>query len=336
MRLAYIIYQGAVIGGRSNGIRSQALTWKRLLESVGHEVVLVNNWEHYNWDRFDAIHIFGYDLAIDTFLTYLIKKNPNVYISPIIDSNKSPFLYRLASLNGLRQLRLFSTNYVLKEALKKTKGVCVRSEHEKRFVNYSLGVHDKQIYHVPLSTSFDKPQAIHDLLKTKEDFCLHVSSIYQPRKNVLRLIEAAKQYNFRLILAGNKGSRKDFEPLLRSIGNSPNIEVLGFVDDTTLRSLYERAKVFALPSLIEGVGIVALDAAIYGCNIVITKIGAPKEYYLECTDNVRVINPYSIDDIGKAVLELLQIDNSDNLIQHIEQNYSKMKLIQNLEQMYFA
>lgn len=46
----------------------------------------------------------------------------------------------------------------------------------------------------------------------------------------------------------------------------------------------------------EGVGIVAVDAAIYGCEIVITNIGGPKEYY----DNMAyTVNPYNIDDIGK-------------------------------------
>ena len=48
------------------------------------------------------------------------------------------------------------------------------------------------------------------------------------------------------------------------IGDSTNIEILGFVSDDELISLYNRAKVFALPSINEGVGLVALEAAVHG------------------------------------------------------------------------
>ena len=79
---------------------------------------------------------------------------------------------------------------------------------------------------------------------------------------------------------------------------------MGFVSDEELNSLYNRAKVFALPSINEGVGLAALEAAICGCNIVITKLGGPKEYYEK--GSAELVNPYDVDDIGQAVLRALK------------------------------
>jgi glycosyltransferase involved in cell wall biosynthesis len=78
---------------------------------------------------------------------------------------------------------------------------------------------------------------------------------------------------------------------------------LGFVSDEELNLLYNRAKVFALPSINEGVGLAALEAAICGCNIVITDLGGPKEYYEK--ESAELVNPYDVDDIGKAVLRAM-------------------------------
>jgi len=130
----------------------------------------------------------------------------------------------------------------------------------------------------------------------------------QPRKNVPRLIEAAKKYKFKLILAGNTGNAESERKLQSIIGGSPNIEIKGFISDIELTSLYNRAKVFALPSLNEGVGLVALEAAIHGCNIVITNLGGPKEYYEK--EYVQLVNPYDIDEIGLAIMTALEDNTS--------------------------
>ena len=55
---------------------------------------------------------------------------------------------------------------------------------------------------------------------------------------------------------------------------------------------------FALPSIVEGVGLSALEAATWGCDIVITNIGGPKEYY---NNLALIVDPYSIDELGKGV-----------------------------------
>ena len=92
------------------------------------------------------------------------------------------------------------------------------------------------------------------------------------------------------------------------------------LSDEELIAYYKKCKVFALPSLLEGVGMVALEAAAYGAEIVLTNIGAPKEYW---DGHAELVNPYNIDDIGKAIVKCLNKDLSQSLmLNFIRENYS--------------
>ena len=86
--------------------------------------------------------------------------------------------------------------------------------------------------------------------------------------------------------------------------------------------MYNRAKVFALPSINEGVGLVALEAAVCGCNIVLTKLGGTKEYYPN--ELVRLVDPYNVDEIGQAIVDSMN-DNSKQpfLRDKIVKNYNE-------------
>ena len=101
---------------------------------------------------------------------------------------------------------------------------------------------------MPLSYREDR----YDAHVEKEPFCLFVGTMTQERKNVGRLIAAAKKFGFRLVLAGSPGNAASENHLRAQIADASNIDLKGFVSDDELYSLYNRAKVFALPSLNEG------------------------------------------------------------------------------------
>jgi glycosyltransferase involved in cell wall biosynthesis len=66
---------------------------------------------------------------------------------------------------------------------------------------------------------------------------------------------------------------------------------------------------------------VALEAAIHGCNIVITKLGGPKEYYEEGT--AQLVNPYDVDAIGQGVMRALNDNTSQpHLRETIKEKYN--------------
>lgn len=305
MKIAYIMYPSACYMGAGDGSKMQAEIWLKELERKGHHVDRISPWGHYDWKSYDVVHVFGFGLWIHDMIHWGSCINPNFVFSPIIDTNQPMWKYWLATHVGVEKLRMYSRNYALRKLRSEIKMFFARSEYEADYLRRGYGIEDKKVAIIPLSYRGDH----YDNTIKKEPFCLFVGTMTQPRKNVPRLIDAAKKYGFTLKLVGNKGNVQSEAKLREQIGDANNIEILGFVSDEELISLYDRAKVFALPSLNEGVGLVALEAAIHCCNIVITKFGGPKEYYEKGT--VQLINPNDIDDIGKAVMKAM----NDNLSQ---------------------
>lgn len=329
MKIAYIMYPGACYMGKGDGSKMQAEIWLKELVRKGHAVDRINPWEHYGWKSYDIVHVFGFGLWNYDIIHWGCGLNPNFVFSPIIDSNTPIWKYRLATFMGWKQLRLFSQNYALRQLKKDIKLFYARSEYEANYLEKGYGISKQKIKIIPLSYREDH----YDSNIEKEPFCLFAGTMTQPRKNVPNLILAAKKYGFRLILVGNKGNEESERKLKELIGNASNIEIKGFVSDEELISLYNHAKVFALPSLNEGVGLVALEAAIHGCNIVITKLGGPKEYYEDGT--AQIVNPYDIDDIGQAILRALKDNETQpRLREQLIRKYNVSKCVDYLIQSY--
>ena len=153
----------------------------------------------------------------------------------------------------------------------------------------------------------------------KEDFVLHMSRLYSPNKNVKRLVEAAIKYNFQLRLGGILNGDVEKRWLHSLIDGHDNIKYIGLLSEEDLVKWYSRCKVFALPSLVEGVGMVALEAAAQGAEIVLTNDGAPKDYY---NGRAYLVNPKSVDEIGQACVKALNGDKQPELLEYVREHYS--------------
>lgn len=327
MKIAYVIYPGACFIGEGDGQKMQAVIWRDALMKKGIEVDFINPWKGYDWKRYDIVHVFGFGLWNYDFIHWGSKINPNFVFSPIIDTNTPMWKYKLATYCGSRHLRLYSQNYMLRVLKKDIKLFFARTNYEAGYLHKGYGIENEKIALVPLSYRFNHYKDI-----PKEKFCLFAGTMTQERKNVVALIKAAQKYSFNLVLVGNTGNHETYEKLKRQIGNYKNIEIKGFVTDDELIDLYNRAKVFALPSLNEGVGLVALEAAVHGCNIVITQLGGPKEYYSNLAYKV---NPYNMDDIGLSIKKALENNSlQPQLREHIINHYSPEQCVKGLIEEY--
>lgn len=328
MKIAYVMYPGACFMGAGDGTKMQAVVWKEGLEKKGHQVDLVNPWGGYDWKAYDIVHVFGFGLWNYDFIHWGSRVNKNFVFSPIIDSNTNLFAYKLATYLGCRKLRLFSQNYMLRVLKEDIRLFFARTEYEASYLTKGYGISPENVALVPLSYRFDH----NDDRILKEPFCLFAGTMTQERKNVRRLIEAAIKYKFRLVLAGNTGNEASLKSLTSLIGDHKNIEIRGFVSEEELIDLYNRAKVFALPSLNEGVGLVALEAAVHRCNIVITRLGGPKEYY---GDRAYLVDPYNVDEIGQSILKAMDDSVSQpGLRDYLSGNYSTEHCADLLENAY--
>jgi glycosyltransferase involved in cell wall biosynthesis len=326
MKIGFILSNGVIL--KSNGIVSQALTWKKGLEKLGIDVTLINMWDKNDWKQYDIIHFFGISNYMSDFITNIYTINSNIVVSPILDPKYSIFQFKLYSKIGSKILNLSNTYYNFISIKDKIKCILVRSHFEYNYLVKSFSFSPSVCNIIPIS--YDLPFNQSNI--NKEPFCLHVSILMDERKNVKRLIQAAIKYKFKLVLAGTVRNDKELATLNSWIGNNSNIQYLGFLSNIDLVDLYSRATVFALPSTKEGVGIVALEAASFGCDIVITNIGGPKEYY---NNLAKEINPYNIDDIGIAIIEFLSGDTyQPKLGEYVRNKFSVLNVSKQLLSIY--
>ncbi|EGG52191.1 MAG TPA: hypothetical protein DCE73_00780 [Paraprevotella xylaniphila] len=336
MNIAYILYPEVIISGQSNGIRSQAENWAVSLKRLGHSITFINNWKHYDWKSFDIIHLFGCSGSWHNDVAFRLKHiNPNICFSPIIDPKPIKLENKSIILKNYIRILFPFTRFLTQDKYDNFKLIFVRSQCEAEYLTKIKGVDISKLAHIPLAYSYKEGCISEGEQSKRKPFCLHISSITQERKNVLRLIKAAKKYNFELVLAGNKGTPEAYYHLEKEISGCDNIKVLGFISEEKKLELYKTAKVFALPSLYEGVGIVAVDAALYGCEIVISDIPGPKEYYAGMAS---LVNPYSVDEIGYAIKGYLdgKVTTQPILSEHIKETYSPSHIAKQLESAYYS
>jgi glycosyltransferase involved in cell wall biosynthesis len=329
MKIGIINSNAAITAG--GGVRIQGIMWHQGLQKLGHESRLINMWEENDWASYDCLIVLSFGDMFPNIMRNLSLINPNIVVAPIIDPKWSKTVYKFFTKHwGFKKhLGLSSRFHDFYLYGRDAKVYLTRSKRETEFLSECCDVPLSKIKIVPLSLRFD----VADKMPEKKNFCFHCSRLRAENKNVPRLIEAAKKYNFKLKLAGALHGKSDEEWLNDLIKDAPNIEYVGMISDEELISYYKRCKVFALPSLVEGVGMVALEAAAFGAEIVLTNLGAPKEYW---QGHATLVDPYSVDDIGKAVLSCLSKDSrKSTMLDFIRNNYSleacSKKLINALE-----
>lgn len=136
----------------------------------------------------------------------------------------------------------------------------------------------------------------------------------EPRKNLRRLIDAhnalpdALGRRFPLVLAGPPGWRADdIEAAVDDLEARGRGRRLGYVPAADLPALYTGAAVFAYPSLYEGFGLPALEAAACG-TAVLTSSGSPMAEFLSMDDGgdgALLVEPQDTDALRQALDRLL-------------------------------
>ena len=138
-------------------------------------------------------------------------------------------------------------------------------------------------------------------------FFLTVGAL-ETRKNQRTAIEAFERYGFArrdvsYILCGARGAGA--EEILATAARTPGVKVLGYVSDAQLRWLYQEASAFVLPSLLEGFGMPALEAALRGLVPVVSQDSA----LAEAVNGTAIqVNPHSVSDIGEAMESVLALN----------------------------
>jgi glycosyltransferase involved in cell wall biosynthesis len=125
----------------------------------------------------------------------------------------------------------------------------------------------------------------------------------EPRKNLLRVLEAhaGLARPVQLVLVGPRGW--EFEPILEEAGRRDDVRVLGEVSEADLAGLYQACTVFCYPSLYEGFGLPLLEAMSAGAACVTSSVSSLPEVG---GDAIVYVDPTSVDEIRSAIERLLE------------------------------
>ena len=334
MKIGFLLPGSFAAGNPANGVLAQATNQARALEKAGHTVIRMNPWEPVLKDKIDVLHFFmgGHRLyKIENSCRHL--KCPIVF-APIIDSNQTNYNYRLAAFLGELIPKFDTIPGIFRQQALGSDVTVVRSQHEFNRVHKGLGIPADRIHVVlngvaPLKNA--QADRVRLQMKLPERFILNVSAYTQPRKNVAQLIRAVGELGYPLVIAGHAPNDEAKQKIHRLASKYKQIKLLGFLSRETINDLMAACDIFALPSIHEGTGLAALEAAAVGAKVVITKKGGAKDYF---GDMVDYVNPIKIESVKKALQRAWLRPKDNHLKSYVENHLSWEKSAERLVEVY--
>lgn len=151
------------------------------------------------------------------------------------------------------------------------------------------------------------------------------------RKNQLNLIKAINQTKYKLTLIGKPTPNQlDYYEECK-IQAGDNVTFINSVTEEELVNNYQIHRVHVLASWFETTGLVSLEAAICGCNIVITEMGDTKEYF---ESYAKYCDPKSIKSIQEAIELAYNSESSNDFRKKILSQYTWEATAQKTKEVY--
>ena len=322
MKVAFIIRSTlyAVPGGDT----VQATQTAEHLIALGIDVDIKLTTEHINYEEYDLLHFFNLIRPAD--ILYHSQRSGKPFVISTILVNYSEYdkyhrsgvssVIRYFSSDTIEYLktlarcmvggdRLASLSYILRgqrnsimKVLRHASAVLPNSESEYRRL---IGTYPCTTPCQTVTNGVNTELFGHDSkIEKDENLVLCVARI-EGVKNQINLIKALNGSRFKLLIIGGYAPNQlAYYQHCRELAG-PNVTFMGHIRQNELRSYYQRAKVHILPSWFETTGLSSLEAAVSGCNIVITDRGDAKEYFGQDAFYCDPASPSSIiDSISRA------------------------------------
>lgn len=135
---------------------------------------------------------------------------------------------------------------------------------------------------------------------------------YEKRLDIL--IHAIKQISneidVHLEIVGNGGERENLRNLSEQLGIADRVEFLGFVSEEDLPKAYERATVFAMPSIAELQSIATMEAMASGRPVIAADAMA-LPHLVHSGDNGYLYQPEDVDELASRLRDILTADEGE-------------------------
>jgi glycosyltransferase involved in cell wall biosynthesis len=310
-------------GGPNTQIRNTA----KYLGRHGISTKFFDAWRPFNRDECDIFHVFGANIGTYHLAREICALGVPLVVSPIVYSLHSP----LFIANALRAMRLVRkvgrgiwSDYVFTaDICRWADRVFANTRAEADLLSEAFSVSREKILVVPNGVDerfHDVSPALFRKTYGLEGFILNVGHTGHGRKNVLALIKALAQINHPAVIIGRIIRNEYGDSCRREAAKHKHILLIDGLENSSelLGSAYAACDVFVLPSLFETPGIAALEAALAGAKIVITKFGGTREYFGEMA---KYVDPKSVSSIRDGIKEALVMKKDEALREHIRKEF---------------
>ncbi len=339
MNISIVSYHTVDI--KHGGPRTQILQTKKHLEKLGLRVQLYDIWNDNNqFRKTDIFHIFSSNFGVFDFARFVNSEKKKFVVSPIFFTRQSPLSIKFV-IKSNEVINNFVpgiwTDYnVSKKICQWSDKVLPNTDKEKLLIKNGLGVKNSKIEIIPNGVEKRFLEADPKIFINKygiKDFILNVGHIGVERKNTLTLIKALSKIDHPAVIIGKIYNTSEGLSCIKEAKKNKNLIIIDGLDHNSkmLESAYAASKVFVLPAKYETPGIAGLEAGLAGSKIVITKYGGTKYYFNKFAT---YINPYSIKNIKNAIEKNLEISKSNELSDHIKNNFLWEKVAEKTASIY--
>lgn len=320
----------------------QAVQTARQLETIGITAEIRLSNERIDYGQYDLLHFFNITRPAD--ILYHSSRSGKPFVVSTIMCNYAEYdkhhregvgqLFSFLSSDAveyvktiarwlLRKDHLSAPQYLWKgqrksiiEILRKAAMILPNSESEYKRI---AGQYPGKFKYMAVPNGVNPTLfRFNDAIEKDDKLVLCVARI-EGIKNQLNLIKALNNSGFRLLLIGSHAPNQAAYYMRCRATAEDNVSFLGHIPQAELVKYYQHAKVHILPSWFETTGLSSVEAAVMGCNIVITDRGDAKEYF---GTDAFYCDPDSPDSVLEAVKKASAAPLNQNLRQRILQKYT--------------
>ncbi len=153
--------------------------------------------------------------------------------------------------------------------------------------------------------------------KNKKKYVLSVGRIH-PRKNQLTLIKAVQGTGIPLIIIGAVNDRQYYRLCLKE-AEKASVKFINCLEQKYLIKFYQNCCLHVLVSWYETPGLVNLEAAVCGAELITTDRGLPLEYFGK---KVIYCSPGEVEPLRKKILNNYKIKRENELQEFTAQKYN--------------
>lgn len=309
-------------------------------------------------EKINLIHIHDFITGLAIILTPKNKSFKKIYHfhGSFLQEEKSNFWKEINKLNIIKKIfgkiYFFLLKKLYSKFLKSIDKFIVLSEYSKSVLKSEIKVKDQNIYKIPSGVDvgrfkiYPAKKEARNILNIQENkiIILTIRRLVN-RMGLEELIESIKLFDSDLkqkilLLIGGKGELKNkLLKLVKKLGLSNNVKLLGFIPDDKLALYYRAADLFIMPSKeLEGFGLVILESMASGIPVIGTKIGGINEIIGGFNKDLLVdkCTPlYLSKAIGSYFNNKILISKED-CRRYVLENYQWDNLISDIENIYLS